>query len=98
MGTLFVNMLFFLQIIQKENFAAFLVLVILIGIGYALGIGICKLWQYIFPKKEFSGEKAYKINLSVGNKLGEGQFGEVYKIKQRESGMLCAAKLFKIPS
>ena len=49
------------------------------------------------PKKEFSGEKAYKINLSECNKLGEGQFGEVYKIKQRESGMWCAAKLFKVP-
>jgi hypothetical protein len=69
-----------------------------VNLAFYIVSGIFWLYFDIFsPKKEFSGEKAYKINLSVGNKLGEGQFGEVYKIKQRESGMLCAAKLFKVP-
>jgi hypothetical protein len=29
-------------------------------------------YSMIVPKKEFSGKKAYIINLSDGNKLGEG--------------------------
>ena len=30
-----------------------------------------------------SGEKAYKIKMDEVNKLGEGSFAEVYKIKRR---------------
>jgi hypothetical protein len=30
-----------------------------------------------------SGEKAYKIKLDEENKLGEGSFAAVYKIKRR---------------
>jgi serine/threonine protein kinase len=30
-----------------------------------------------------SGEAAYNIKLTEENKLGEGQFGKVYKIKRK---------------
>jgi serine/threonine protein kinase len=43
-----------------------------------------------------SGEKAYKIKLDEANKLGEGSFASVYKIKRKKDNLLCAAKLFKI--
>ena len=32
-----------------------------------------------------SGEKAYYIKLSKENKLGEGNYGEVYKITRKEN-------------
>jgi serine/threonine protein kinase len=44
-----------------------------------------------------SGEKAYSMKLSEKNKLGEGAFGAVYKIKTKDKQTLCAAKVFKIP-
>ena len=43
------------------------------------------------------GEKAYKIDLSEKNKLGEGSFAEIYKIKRRSDNKECAAKIFKLP-
>jgi serine/threonine protein kinase len=43
------------------------------------------------------GEAAYNINLTEENMIGEGMFGQVYKIKRKKDGLLCAAKLFKIP-
>jgi serine/threonine protein kinase len=43
-----------------------------------------------------TGEKAYKIKLDDANKLGEGSFAKVYKIKRQIDNSLCAAKIFKI--
>ena len=43
-----------------------------------------------------TGEKAYKIKLDEVNKLGEGSFATVYKIKRLKDKQLCAAKIFKI--
>ena len=43
------------------------------------------------------GEKAYSIKLTEQNKLGEGTYGTVYKIKTKDKQTLCAAKIFKIP-
>jgi serine/threonine protein kinase len=43
-----------------------------------------------------SREDAYNIELTEENKLGEGSYGEVYKIRRKEDGLLCAAKFFKI--
>ena len=44
-----------------------------------------------------SNEDAYNIELTEGNLLGEGSYGQVYKIKRKIDGLTCAAKLFKIP-
>ncbi len=44
-----------------------------------------------------SGEKAYYIKLTKENKLGEGNYGEVYKITRKENQKICAAKFFKVP-
>ncbi len=43
------------------------------------------------------GQEAYNIKLTEENKLGEGPFAQVYKIKRKQDGQLCAAKIFKIP-
>ena len=43
------------------------------------------------------GEKAYSINLDEKNKLGEGAYGTVYKIKTKDKKVTCAAKFFKVP-
>ena len=44
-----------------------------------------------------AGEKAYSIKLIKENKLGEGMYGSVYKIKRKQDKKLCAAKFFKVP-
>jgi len=44
-----------------------------------------------------SGEDAYNIELTDGNLLGEGSYGQVFKIKRKIDGLMCAAKLLKIP-
>ena len=43
-----------------------------------------------------SGEEAYQITLNEANKLGEGSFATVYKIKRLHDNLLCAGKIFKI--
>ena len=43
------------------------------------------------------GEKAYSIKLDEMNKLGEGAYGTVYKIKTKDKKVTCAAKFFKVP-
>lgn len=43
-----------------------------------------------------SGEDAYNITLDEANKLGEGSFAKVYKIKRKSDNQLCAAKIFKV--
>ena len=42
-------------------------------------------------------ESAYIMELTEENLLGEGSFGQVYKIQRKSDGLLCAAKLFKVP-
>ena len=42
-------------------------------------------------------ESAYNMELTEDNLLGEGSFGQVYKIQRKSDGLLCAAKLFKVP-
>ena len=44
-----------------------------------------------------SSQDAYTIDFSQQNKLGEGSFGDVFKIKRKIDGLECAAKIFKIP-
>ena len=44
-----------------------------------------------------SSEDAYNIELTDGNLLGEGSYGQVFKIKRKIDGLMCAAKLLKIP-
>lgn len=44
-----------------------------------------------------SSEDAYNIELTDGNLLGEGSYGQVFKIKRKVDGLMCAAKLLKIP-
>jgi len=48
-------------------------------------------------KSNTIGERAYKIKLTEENKLGEGSFAMVYKIKRKIDDHLCAAKFFKVP-
>jgi serine/threonine protein kinase len=43
-----------------------------------------------------SGEDAYTLTLNKENKLGEGSFGCVYKIKRKFDKQFCAAKILKI--
>jgi serine/threonine protein kinase len=42
------------------------------------------------------GEEAYSIKLSKDKKLGEGQYGSVYKIKVKDTNKPCAGKFFKL--
>ena len=44
-----------------------------------------------------SKEDAYDIDLKDENLLGEGSYGQVYKIVRKTDGLQCAAKFFKIP-
>ena len=44
-----------------------------------------------------SSEDAYNIELTDGNMLGEGSYGQVFKIKRKIDGLMCAIKLLKIP-
>ena len=44
-----------------------------------------------------SSEDAYNIELIDDNLLGEGSYGQVYKIKRKIDGLDCAAKIFKVP-
>ncbi len=44
-----------------------------------------------------AGENAYSIKLNQENKLGEGSFAEVYKIKSKDKKSFYAAKFFKLP-
>ena len=46
---------------------------------------------------ESQAEKAYSMKLTEKNKLGEGAYGEVYKIMTKDKKTACAAKIFKIP-
>ena len=43
------------------------------------------------------GPDAYEMKLTEKNKLGEGAYGEVYKIMTKDKKTACAAKIFKIP-
>ncbi len=44
-----------------------------------------------------SGIGAYKINLIPENRIGGGQYADVYKIKKKDSKQLYAAKFLKVP-
>ena len=44
-----------------------------------------------------SREDAYNIELTDVNLLGEGSYGRVFKIIRKIDGLMCAAKLLKIP-
>ena len=39
---------------------------------------------------------AYNIDFAEENKLGEGSFGQVYKISRKSDGLECAAKFIKV--
>ena len=43
-----------------------------------------------------SGPDAYQMDLKDNNKVGEGAYGTVYKIRNKD-GKDCAVKIFKIP-
>ena len=43
------------------------------------------------------GEGAYKMEISEKNKIGEGSFAEVYKIKRKDNNQVFAAKKFNVP-
>ena len=47
------------------------------------------------PSVPTSGEEAYEITLNEANKLGEGSFAIVYKMKRLHDNLLCAGKIFK---
>lgn len=47
--------------------------------------------------EESSKEEAYVMDLKDENLLGEGSYGQVYKILRKNDGLTCAAKFFKIP-
>ena len=40
------------------------------------------------------GEGAYKIELTKENKIGEGLYAVVYKIKRKDNNQVFAAKIF----
>jgi serine/threonine protein kinase len=37
------------------------------------------------------------MKLNEKNKLGQGAYGSVYKIKTKDKKTICAAKIFKVP-
>ena len=43
-----------------------------------------------------TGEQAYEISLDNSNRLGEGSFATVYKMKRKSDSQMCAGKIFKI--
>ena len=43
-----------------------------------------------------SGEHAYKINLTKENSIGEGTYGDVFKIYSKKDQKVYAAKFLKI--
>ena len=44
-----------------------------------------------------SKEQEYTINRTSDNKLGEGQYAEVYKVQKKDTQKLYAAKILKVP-
>ncbi len=44
-----------------------------------------------------SGLGAYNINLTTENKIGGGQYADVYKIQKKDNQQFYAAKFLKIP-
>jgi hypothetical protein len=44
-----------------------------------------------------SGAGAYTIKLIPENRIGGGQYADVYKIKKKETKEWCAAKFLKVP-
>jgi hypothetical protein len=42
-----------------------------------------------------TGAYAYKINLIPENRIGGGQYADVYKIQKKDSKEWCAAKILK---
>jgi hypothetical protein len=42
-------------------------------------------------------EASYKINLTDENLIGQGTYAHVYKIIRKKDGLVCAAKIFKVP-
>ena len=44
-----------------------------------------------------AGPDAYKIKLTNENKLGGGQYADVYKVKNKDTKKLYAAKFLKVP-
>ena len=44
-----------------------------------------------------SGPEAYTINFTSENRLGGGQFANVYKVQKKDTKKLYAAKFLKIP-
>ncbi len=43
-----------------------------------------------------SGQDAYYISLNEDQKLGEGQFSKVYKLKMKDTNVIYAGKFFKL--
>jgi serine/threonine protein kinase len=43
-----------------------------------------------------SGEHAYKISLTKENFIGDGQFGDVYKVYSKDLSKVYAAKFLKM--
>ncbi len=46
--------------------------------------------------KATAGEDAYSIKKTEANRLGEGSYAEVFKIKSKDKKNLYAAKFFKL--
>jgi hypothetical protein len=44
-----------------------------------------------------TGAAAYTINLIPENKIGGGQYADVYKIQKEDTKEWCAAKFLKVP-
>jgi hypothetical protein len=44
-----------------------------------------------------SGAGAYTINLIPENRIGGGQYADVYKIQKKDTKEWCAAKFLKVP-
>jgi serine/threonine protein kinase len=44
-----------------------------------------------------AGAGAYTINLTSENRLGGGQYADVYKVQKKDTKMLYAAKFLKAP-
>lgn len=42
-----------------------------------------------------SREKAYDMDLTKENFLGESHYSQVYKIKRKSDGLMCTVKIFK---